>query len=214
VAPPDHHMLLELGRVRLNRGPKVHHTRPAADPLFISAAEIYGECVIGIVLSGGDGDGTEGLRSIKDHGGEALVQHPEHAAIPSMPKAAILMDHPDACRRDCQTGEVLQMSLFSKYIPGAPSGAAKASCLGRGGVGASRAFVRLGRCGPFAHETPLPEQGRGGNLMPRPFIRSAQGSRPATISRGMLRSYHETHAWTLPPVSSYALACATDGGLR
>jgi chemotaxis response regulator CheB len=46
VAPPDHHMLLELGRVRLNRGPKVHHTRPAADPLFISAAEIYGERVI------------------------------------------------------------------------------------------------------------------------------------------------------------------------
>jgi two-component system chemotaxis response regulator CheB len=90
VAPPDHHMLLELGRVRLNRGPKVHHTRPA-----ISAAEIYGERVIGVVLS--DGDGAEGLRSIKKHGGEALVQHPKDAAIPSMPKAAIVMDHPDAC---------------------------------------------------------------------------------------------------------------------
>jgi two-component system chemotaxis response regulator CheB len=97
VAPPDHHMLLELGRVRLNRGPKVRRTRPAADPLFISAAEIYGERVIGVVLSGGDGDGAEGLRSIKDHGGEALVQHPEDAAVPSMPKAAIVMDHPDAC---------------------------------------------------------------------------------------------------------------------
>lgn len=97
VAPPDHHMLLELGRVRLNRGPEVHHTRPAVDPLFISAAEISGERVIGVVLSGGDGDGAEGLRSIKDHGGETLVQHPEDAAIPSMPKAAIVMDHPDAC---------------------------------------------------------------------------------------------------------------------
>ena len=97
MAPPDHHMLLELGRVRLNRGPEVHHTRPAVDPLFISAAEISGERVIGVVLSGGDGDGAEGLRSIKDHGGETLVQHPEDAAIPSMPKAAIVMDHPDAC---------------------------------------------------------------------------------------------------------------------
>jgi two-component system chemotaxis response regulator CheB len=48
VAPSDHHMLLELGRIRLNRGPKVHYTRPAADPLFLSAAEVYGERVIGL----------------------------------------------------------------------------------------------------------------------------------------------------------------------
>jgi chemotaxis response regulator CheB len=48
-------------------------------------------------LSGGDGDGAEGLRFIKDHGGETLVQHPEDAAILSMPKAAIVMDHPDTC---------------------------------------------------------------------------------------------------------------------
>src|SRR4051794_33897394 len=56
VAPPDHHMLLEPGRIRLSQGPKVHRTRPAADPLFLSAAAVFGERVIGIVLSGADSD--------------------------------------------------------------------------------------------------------------------------------------------------------------
>jgi two-component system chemotaxis response regulator CheB len=97
VAPPDHHMMLELGFMRLNRGPKVNHTRPAADPLFQSAAEAYGSRVVGIVLSGGDGDGAAGLRTIRDHGGTAFVQDPAEAASPSMPQAAILRDHPDAC---------------------------------------------------------------------------------------------------------------------
>ena len=96
VAPPDHHMLLEAGRIRLDQGPKVHHTRPAADPLFISAALSHVDRVMGIVLSGGDGDGAVGLRAIKHHGGMALVQAPEEAAVPSMPHAALAADHPDA----------------------------------------------------------------------------------------------------------------------
>lgn len=97
VAPPDHHMILELGRIHLDQGPKVKHARPAADPLFISAAEVYREHVIGIVLSGGDGDGAAGLRAIKAHGGMAFVQKPEEADNPSMPYTAIMADHPDAC---------------------------------------------------------------------------------------------------------------------
>lgn len=96
VAPPDHHMLLEPSRVRLNQGPKVHHTRPAADPLFISAAKVFGERVIGIVLSGGGSDGADGLRAIKEHGGTALVQRPQDALTPSMPLSAIAAVHPDA----------------------------------------------------------------------------------------------------------------------
>lgn len=97
VAPPDHHVILEADCIRLHQGPKVHHTRPAADPLFISAAETRGRRVMGIVLSGGDGDGAAGLRAISEHGGTALVQDPGEAAAPSMPRAAILADHPDAC---------------------------------------------------------------------------------------------------------------------
>jgi two-component system, chemotaxis family, protein-glutamate methylesterase/glutaminase len=95
VAPPDCHMLVERDLIRLDRGPKVRYTRPAADPLFVSAAAAYGKRVIGVVLSGGDGDGAVGLRTIKAHGGMALVQRPDEATIPSMPLAAIAADHPD-----------------------------------------------------------------------------------------------------------------------
>jgi two-component system, chemotaxis family, protein-glutamate methylesterase/glutaminase len=97
VAPPDHHVFLESTRMRLSQGPKVHYTRPAADPLFISAAEVHGQHVLGIVLSGGDGDGAAGLREITSHGGTALVQDPDEAVAPSMPYSAIKADHPEAC---------------------------------------------------------------------------------------------------------------------
>jgi two-component system chemotaxis response regulator CheB len=97
VAPPDHHMLVEAASIRLTQGPKVHFARPAADPLFISAAEAHGQQVMGIVLSGGDGDGAAGLRAITEHGGTGLVQDPEEATAPSMPISAIRADHTDAC---------------------------------------------------------------------------------------------------------------------
>ncbi|TXM64007.1 chemotaxis protein CheB [Methylobacterium sp. WL12] len=97
VAPPDEHMYLDRGVIRLDHGAKVNFTRPAADPLFISAAETYGERVVGIVLSGYDSDGADGLAKIKDQGGIALVQKPEDAEQPAMPWAAIMADHPDAC---------------------------------------------------------------------------------------------------------------------
>ena len=97
VAPPDRHMLVEPGRVRLSTGPKVKHTGPAADPLFTSAAEAYGSSVVGIVLTGWDGDGAEGLRAIKEHGGLAIVQDPSKALASEMPAHAIAADHPDLC---------------------------------------------------------------------------------------------------------------------
>jgi two-component system chemotaxis response regulator CheB len=97
VAPPDHHMVLAPDRICLDQGAKVHHTRPAADPLFISAAKAHGQRVLGIVLSGGDSDGAAGLRAVAEHGGTALVQDPQEAVTPSMPRAAIMADNPDAC---------------------------------------------------------------------------------------------------------------------
>jgi two-component system chemotaxis response regulator CheB len=96
VAPPDRHMTLRRGYIRLDNGPKAHRTRPAADPLFVSAASAYGPSVVGIVLSGGGSDGALGLRAIKEHGGTALVQSPDEAINPSMPLAALLASHPDA----------------------------------------------------------------------------------------------------------------------
>ena len=87
VAPPGRHMVLQRGRVRLNRAAKEHHTRPAADPLFRSAAAAYGPRVIALVLSGGDGDGAQGMLAVTQHGGIGIVQAPDDADAPSMPDA-------------------------------------------------------------------------------------------------------------------------------
>jgi len=85
VAPPDHHMLLEEGKVLVKRGPKENRFRPSVDALFRSAAYTYGPRVIGVVLSGYLDDGTSGLWSVKRLGGLTVVQDPDDAAFPAMP---------------------------------------------------------------------------------------------------------------------------------
>ena len=89
VAPNDHHMLLEKGYIRVARGPKENRFRPAVDPLFRSAAYVYGPRVIGVVLTGALDDGTAGLWTIKLRGGTAVVQEPSEALIRSMPLNAL-----------------------------------------------------------------------------------------------------------------------------
>jgi two-component system chemotaxis response regulator CheB len=89
LAPPDHHLLVEENRVRLSRGPKENHCRPAIDPLFRSAAIAHKAKVIGVILTGGLDDGVIGLQAIKAHGGVAIVQDPREAEAPSMPQSAL-----------------------------------------------------------------------------------------------------------------------------
>jgi len=89
IAPSDHHMLLQDQVIRLSRGPKEHHARPAIDPLFRSVALECGPRAIGVVLTGMLDDGSAGLRAIKDCGGTAVVQDPNDAHAPSMPQSAL-----------------------------------------------------------------------------------------------------------------------------
>jgi len=90
IAPPDHHLLLEPGkRMRLTRGARENHHRPAVDPLFRSAARHYGSRVIGVVLTGALYDGTAGLMAVRAAGGLAVVQDPDDALVAAMPQNAM-----------------------------------------------------------------------------------------------------------------------------
>jgi two-component system chemotaxis response regulator CheB len=98
IAPPDSHLIVRApGTFGLEAGPKIRHLRPAADRLFESAAQIYQERVIGVVLTGDDGDGTVGLRAIHAVGGIGIIQDPNEAFDPSMPRSALQGDDPAFC---------------------------------------------------------------------------------------------------------------------
>jgi two-component system, chemotaxis family, protein-glutamate methylesterase/glutaminase len=97
IAPPDYHLLIEDGRVRVVRGPEENRFRPAIDALFRSAALSYGPRVLGVLLTGNLDDGTVGLQAIKKRGGVVIVQDPNEAEYPSMPKSAMKYAEIDYC---------------------------------------------------------------------------------------------------------------------
>ncbi|WKB53567.1 chemotaxis protein CheB [Eleftheria terrae] len=102
VAPPDRHLLVSQGSLRLSRGPKENHSRPAIDPLLRSAAVDCRARVIGVVLTGYLDDGSAGLAAVKACGGLAVVQDPEDAYAPQMPSSALAttaVDHVEPLSR-------------------------------------------------------------------------------------------------------------------
>ncbi len=96
-AAPDHHLLVEPDRVHATKGPKENRFRPAIDPLFRTAAQVFGPRAVGVILTGNLDDGTAGLATIKQLGGTAIVQDPRDALYPSMPQSALSHVNVDYC---------------------------------------------------------------------------------------------------------------------
>jgi len=89
VAPSDRHLVVQHGRMCVVFGPKENRFRPAIDPLFRTAAQTYGDRVIGVLLSGALYDGIAGLYDLKAQGGMTIVQDPEEALIAFLPQHAL-----------------------------------------------------------------------------------------------------------------------------
>jgi two-component system, chemotaxis family, protein-glutamate methylesterase/glutaminase len=89
-APPDYHMLLENERqIALSADELVHFSRPSIDVLFESAADVYGDRLLGIILTGANADGAAGLHAVHRAGGVTVVQKPESAKVPLMVVSAL-----------------------------------------------------------------------------------------------------------------------------
>jgi two-component system, chemotaxis family, protein-glutamate methylesterase/glutaminase len=89
LAPRDYHLLIEKSIFALSTESPVAHARPSIDVLFESAAEVYQERLVGVVLTGANRDGARGLAKIKSFGGLAVVQDPSSAESRAMPEAAM-----------------------------------------------------------------------------------------------------------------------------
>ncbi|REG91665.1 chemotaxis protein CheB [Flavobacterium aquicola] len=96
VAPSNYHLLFENNdTLALDTSEKVNYSRPSIDVSFESAAEVYGKNLVGILLSGSNADGTEGIKAIQKAGGTIIIQDPASAEMPFMPNNAILNTTPD-----------------------------------------------------------------------------------------------------------------------
>ena len=114
VAPPDYHTLVERGHFSLSTEAPVRYSRPSIDVTFFSAADSYGHRTVGIVLTGANGDGSEGLRRISDRGGLALIQDPATAESPLMPTSAV---------RAVPRARVMSIADMVKFVSVLPAGA-------------------------------------------------------------------------------------------
>lgn len=90
LVPSDYHLLFERdGTLSLDDSEKVAYSRPSIDVAFQSAADAYGDAVVGVLLSGANADGTDGLIRIRRQGGVSIAQDPAEAEFPYMPQSAI-----------------------------------------------------------------------------------------------------------------------------
>jgi two-component system chemotaxis response regulator CheB len=108
-APPDYHMLVEKSRqIALSTDEPVHFSRPSIDVLFESAADVYGERLLGIILTGANEDGAAGLHAIHRAGGVTVVQQPDSAKVPLMVVSALQRNPADFILSLPAIGELLK----------------------------------------------------------------------------------------------------------
>jgi two-component system chemotaxis response regulator CheB len=89
-APPDYHMLVERNRqIALSTDEPVHFSRPSVDVLFESAADVYADRLLGVILTGANEDGAAGLHAVHRAGGVTVVQQPDSAKVPLMVVSAL-----------------------------------------------------------------------------------------------------------------------------
>jgi two-component system chemotaxis response regulator CheB len=109
LAPSNYHMFVELGnRIALSTEEPVHHSRPSIDLSFITAANVYRDKLIGIILSGANSDGANGLKKIKDNNGLTLVQDPDECQVRTMTESSIRLTRVDHIFK---TEEIIQFLL-------------------------------------------------------------------------------------------------------
>jgi two-component system chemotaxis response regulator CheB len=110
IAPADYHMLLEKDLTfSLDISEKINFSRPSIDVTFESAADVFGESVTGLLLSGANADGVNGLQAIKENGGKIVVQDPKSAEVPYMPQQAVDRLQIDLLLTEFNTASFLQL---------------------------------------------------------------------------------------------------------
>jgi two-component system chemotaxis response regulator CheB len=112
IAPADYHLLFETNKtISLDYSEKVNYSRPSIDVTFESAADVYGNRAIALLLSGANADGTEGLRKVTAAGGYAIVQDPATAVVAYMPQHAINHVYVDKVVPIASVSQVIQHLL-------------------------------------------------------------------------------------------------------
>jgi two-component system chemotaxis response regulator CheB len=108
LAPPDYHLLVETDRrLSLSSEEPVNYSRPSIDLLFMTAADAYQSELIGVILTGANQDGAEGLRAVQLAGGLALVQRPDQAVSAEMPQAALVA---------CPSAQALSLCELATFL--------------------------------------------------------------------------------------------------
>jgi two-component system chemotaxis response regulator CheB len=107
-APSDYHLLVETNEsLALSTDEAVNYSRPSIDVLFESAADAYGEGLVGVILTGANHDGAAGLKAIVDAGGLAIVEDPAGAYATAMPQAAL---------EACPSATIMNLDAIASYL--------------------------------------------------------------------------------------------------